>query len=71
MNYTNIYLKHEKALLRLEKKLHNLNNHLLKHEYDYQARIASVVLLSNIVNKRQYLAKIDYLAKVQIYSKED
>lgn len=67
MDYQRIYNKQELSLNKLKSKLEVLDKHLLTHPADYQARVASVLLKSTIVQKGQLLTRLNYLVNINKY----
>lgn len=51
-------------------QLKRLDEHLLKHPKDYQARIARMKTYSNAVEHEMYLRKIARLKKIAKYRRE-
>lgn len=67
MNYKRII---ELNTLKVEKKkarIASLEDHLMQHPNDYQARIASITLMSSLLGDYRELGRLDYLNKVNQY----
>lgn len=62
--------KHKGANMDYEERLKRLNEHLLKHPTDYQARIAKLTMYSRAVEHQIYLRKVARLKKVAKYRRE-
>lgn len=67
VNYGKIIEKKTLALKARERSLDNLENHLLYHPTDYQARVASMLTHSDILNRRKQLGELEFLEKVEKY----
>ena len=50
--------------MEYEERLERLDEHLVKHPTDYQARIARMKTYSNAVEHKRYLKKIERLKRV-------
>lgn len=67
VNYGKIIEKKTLAIEARERSLSSLENHLLHHPTDYQARVASMITYSDILNRRKQLGELEFLAKVEKY----
>lgn len=62
--------KQKEQMMDYTEKLERLDEHLMKHPTDYQARIAKLKAYSNAVDHKMYLRKVARLKKVAKYRRD-
>lgn len=67
IRYDIILTKEESKLTKMESRLQSMEEHLGSHPKDYQAKVSSILLNSQILDKKNRLSNLDYLAKVELY----
>lgn len=62
--------KQKEQMMDYAEKLERLDEHLMRHPTDYQARIAKLKTYSNAVDHELYLRKVARLKKVAEYRRD-